>query len=185
MSMQVCVYGIWNKRTNKWYVGSTVRRSFRWQDHLRMLRQNRHHAPKLQMSYRKHGEKAFEFVVLRQCRRRENLSKWEQYWVNKKNSFWNGYNTLEEVRWTDPAVQGERTKKRWRKPGQRAAQSARLKRTWKDPGFRERHAVWTSEAQKKRWDEFRRKNYTPEKWAAYNKRYNRNEGPGSLSRVGE
>lgn len=147
-----------------------------------MLRQNRHHAPKLQMSFDKHGEDAFEFVVLRSCKEPRSLSRWEQYWVNKKNAYWGGYNTLEEVRWTDPVVQAARVAKKWSDPEQRAHQSLVLKKTWQRSGFREEHAVRMGLVQKKRWDEFRNKNYTPEQWVAYNKRYKRNEGPGSLSR---
>lgn len=178
----VCVYGIRNKVTGKWYVGSTTRRYYRWQDHLRMLRQNRHHAPKLQMSFNKHGEEAFEFVVLRSCKKAKDLSRWEQYWVNKKNAYWGGYNTLEEVRWTDPVAQAYRTTKRWADPEQRSKQSRTLKKTWKIPGFKEQHSARMAVVQKKRWDEFRNKNYTAEQWAAYNKRYKRNEGPSSLPR---
>lgn len=177
-----CVYGIRNKVTDKWYVGSTTRRYYRWQDHLRMLKQNRHHAPKLQMSFNKHGEHAFEFIVLRSCKGTKNLSKWEQYWLNKKNSYWNGYNTLEEVRWTDPVVQAARVAKKWSNPEQRTKQAEMSRKMWLKPGFKEHHARQTSKAQKKRWDDFRNTNYTPEQWAAYNKRYNRNEGPGSMSR---
>lgn len=146
-----------------------------------MLRQNRHHAPKLQMSFNKHGEEVFEFVVLRSCKEALSLSKWEQYWVNKKNAYSNGYNTLKEVRWTDPVVQAARVAKKWSDPNQKKQQAEHSRVLWIKPGFKEHHAKRTSEAQKKRWEEFRNKNYTPEQWAAYNKRYGRDEGPGTLS----
>lgn len=63
-----CPYGglyvIENILTHDFYVGSTLNLRKRWQLHQHLLRTGKHHAPKLQNSWNKHGEGAFRFVPL-------------------------------------------------------------------------------------------------------------------------
>lgn len=63
-----CAYGgiyvIENILTHDIYVGSTMNLRKRWQLHCHHLRKGKHHAPKLQASWNKHGEGAFRFVPL-------------------------------------------------------------------------------------------------------------------------
>lgn len=69
------VYGIHNKESNKWYVGSVVFQVYdgskrnrnihvRLNEHVREARKGRHHNKYFQRAWDKHGESAFEFYVL-------------------------------------------------------------------------------------------------------------------------
>ena len=62
-----CIYGILNKVSNKWYVGSTINLHDRIRRHKYNLQRNKHHSQKLQNSFNKHKEKAFEIVILELC----------------------------------------------------------------------------------------------------------------------
>lgn len=55
-SHETGVYGILNTATGKWYIGSSIELSKRMGRHLWELRSGRHHSPKLQRSFTKHGE---------------------------------------------------------------------------------------------------------------------------------
>lgn len=46
------------------YIGSSVNIRERWQQHLALLRRNRHSSTYLQNSYNKYGEDSFKFEVL-------------------------------------------------------------------------------------------------------------------------
>lgn len=58
------IYLIENKNTNKFYVGRTNNPAMRKRAHLSELRRGVHGNPKLQSSFKKHGEGAFEFKVV-------------------------------------------------------------------------------------------------------------------------
>src|SRR5208337_5409024 len=53
------VYSITNVVTGKRYIGSACNFRSRWKDHRTLLLQEKHHSPKLQNSWRKHGPGAF------------------------------------------------------------------------------------------------------------------------------
>lgn len=147
---QGCVYHIFNTVTKKSYVGSTWRVKARWGDHIRMLRQNRHHSRKLQSSYNRHGESAFKFVVLETCTS-DKLEQLEQFWLDSLDAYNGGYNTLADVTGTDPFTQSQRTAKRWANPTQREKQSKLMKSILKRPGFLKSREKAVQVAQKKRW----------------------------------
>lgn len=126
------VYAIANLETDKRYVGSTTRKQHRWQDHWRMLRQGRHHAPKLQASYDRWGELCFEIRVLEEVPREEDLEAREQHWINLLDSHQNGYNTLPDASTTTPVLQRARCVKRWADPAQREKHSKAMKRLWRE-----------------------------------------------------
>lgn len=68
MRIKVCgAYAIRNIHTGKVYVGSSSSIKDRWHQHRSDLRRNRHHSILLQRAWNKHGEGAFEFVVLETC----------------------------------------------------------------------------------------------------------------------
>lgn len=85
---------------NKRYVGSAVsslmkgRGGFksRWAHHLSFLRNGKNHCKKLQKAYNKYGEDSMRFTVIEICDPTFILER-EQYYINKFDSFKNGYNS--------------------------------------------------------------------------------------------
>lgn len=74
------VYCIYNKKSNKFYIGSTVNLNRRKREHFRLLEKNKHHSIKLQNSYNKHGRDNFIFTILKVC---VDEKFWEQYYLDK------------------------------------------------------------------------------------------------------
>lgn len=62
-----CIYQIRRIETGDCYVGSTSNRNERWGAHRRDLNKGKHHAPRMQNAWTKHGSEAFEFVMLEVC----------------------------------------------------------------------------------------------------------------------
>jgi len=91
------IYEIRNKKTNKGYIGSTMRKpKKRWNEHLHELRNNSHSSTYLQNSFDKHGEESFKFIVLEEVKD-EKRFEIEQHWLDDVLPFpWskdgNGYN---------------------------------------------------------------------------------------------
>lgn len=79
---QTGVYKITNLIDNKCYIGST-RNCFRVRikKHRNDLQNNKHHSPKLQRSYNKHGAANFEVTILEVCSP-ENCIEREQYYLD-------------------------------------------------------------------------------------------------------
>lgn len=92
---EVGVYGILNRITGKWYVGSSIELTKRMGRHLWELRAGRHHSPKLQRSFTKHGEGVFEFKVLLTCAEKD-VHLFEQRAINVFHSATQGYNVAAE-----------------------------------------------------------------------------------------
>lgn len=79
-----CIYVIRRIETGDCYVGSTSNKTDRWGAHRRDLRKGKHHAPHLQNTWTKHGEDAFEFVVLEVCSGpdlKSLLKEREDHWI--------------------------------------------------------------------------------------------------------
>lgn len=94
------VYGIRNKITNKYYIGSTVSKygiKFRLRRHIYHLNRNDHHSEKLQRSFNKYDRNFnnWEFIILDNIDKSTQQSK-EQFYINKYNSYYNGYNSTKE-----------------------------------------------------------------------------------------
>lgn len=92
---EVGVYGILNRITGKWYVGSSIELTKRMGRHLWELRTGRHHSQKLQRSFTKHGEHAFEFRVLLACAEKD-VHLFEQRAINTLKAAAHGYNVAAE-----------------------------------------------------------------------------------------
>ena len=69
------VYLIRNTANGKVYVGSSYRIPKRWKEHCRDLKYNRHSNTRLQNSWNKHGESAFELEVVCYCNKSELLNQ--------------------------------------------------------------------------------------------------------------
>lgn len=70
------------------YVGSSINLQRRWRDHLKLLRNNKHHSIKLQRHYNKYGESDLQFVVLEVCIYEFLLIR-EQYYIDLYNPYFN------------------------------------------------------------------------------------------------
>ena len=80
------IYGILNKISGKYYIGSTVGFSKRKSRHLKLLRENKHHSYLLQKEWE---EGLFEFIILEKVLEKELLIEREQWWIDNTNSFYN------------------------------------------------------------------------------------------------
>lgn len=87
------VYAFRNLVTGGHYVGSSVDLATRKRVHLRTLRNGTHRSVKFLRSWQKHGEAAFEFVVLELVPREETpLRAAEQRWMDHLDVMATGYN---------------------------------------------------------------------------------------------
>ena len=94
---EVGVYGILNTITNKWYIGSSIELSRRFGRHLWELRKGIHHSQKLQRSFDKHGEGAFQFKILLVCEIKD-VEMFESRAIKAYDSYKNGYNVAAEAK---------------------------------------------------------------------------------------
>ena len=80
------IYGILNKVSGKYYIGSAVNFSKRKSRHLKLLRENKHHSYLLQKEW---DENLFDFIILEKVLGKEFLTEREQWWIDNTNSFYN------------------------------------------------------------------------------------------------
>lgn len=88
------IYAIRCTENGKVYVGSaSISFCQRWCTHRSKLRRGMHDNRYLQASWNRHGESAFEFIVLEECEPHECIAR-EQYWIDKLESLnrKSGYN---------------------------------------------------------------------------------------------
>lgn len=82
------IYLIKHNDTGNCYVGSTNNKIRRMSEHLRFLRRDRHHSPKLQNAWNKYGENSFSVELLEECDLQVRFDR-EQSWISKLNSVFN------------------------------------------------------------------------------------------------
>jgi group I intron endonuclease len=87
------IYIIVNQVNGKLYIGQSRNIKLRWENHLTLLRNNRHGITKtnkktdhLQSSFNKHGEDAFIWKILENCKE-EKLKEREIYYIYHYQSF--------------------------------------------------------------------------------------------------
>jgi group I intron endonuclease len=80
--MNTGIYIIQNKKNKKLYVGSAVDVKKRWHNHKSDLRNNKHHSPRLQHSWNKHGEENFEFLLIEPVKDLFHLVAIEQTFID-------------------------------------------------------------------------------------------------------
>lgn len=61
---KIAVYRIVNTESGTYYIGSSTNLYERWRTHRKKLRSGTHPNPKLQASWKKHGEDKFAFIIL-------------------------------------------------------------------------------------------------------------------------
>lgn len=76
------IYIITNSVSGRRYVGSGVNLRKRWNGHRWSLNRGKHHNPRLQSAWTKHGESAFTIDVLEVVEDASHLLTREQYWLD-------------------------------------------------------------------------------------------------------
>lgn len=89
--MTIGIYKLIFKNTDKVYIGQSVNIAKRYKHHLYLLSKGLG-AIKLQNAYNKYGTPSIEVV---EETTQDKLSDLENYYINKYNSYSNGYNSLE------------------------------------------------------------------------------------------
>ena len=90
------VYKIVNSLNDKHYIGSAININTRWKNHLKDLKNNKHHSNHLQRSWNKYGEGSFKFEVIEYIEDKTKLIEREQHWIDFYQSYKReyGYNLL-------------------------------------------------------------------------------------------
>lgn len=88
------IYRIFNLNNGKCYIGKSKNIERRWHFHYLALKSNCHHSIKLQRAWNKHGEKAFEWQIIREVSK-DLLMVQEAFYIASQNSIANGYNVLQ------------------------------------------------------------------------------------------
>lgn len=91
------IYRIYNSKTGKSYVGSSINITRRLLTQFYLLRKNKSHSPKLQAAFNKHGEQCFLHEVIETCDVTV-LADREQYWIRKFDGVKNGYNCSDDTK---------------------------------------------------------------------------------------
>lgn len=76
------IYKIVHVETERVYVGSSSNIERRFAAHKKLLRNGRHHSPKLQGAWTKYGADSFEFSVIESVDDLKDLLVREQYWID-------------------------------------------------------------------------------------------------------
>jgi len=85
------IYKIENLKKQKIYVGKSMNISKRFRTHKYFLNNNKHYNKELQQDWNVFTEDDFIFEII-QTYNREELSEKESYWIEKLDTFNNGYN---------------------------------------------------------------------------------------------
>lgn len=97
------IYKIENKNTHKVYIGQSKDIYERWRQHKHLLENGNHHAYKLQKYYNLAKDKSvFEYSILEEVKHKEDLTDREQYYMDKYNSVYDGYNSVNTYSTIDP-----------------------------------------------------------------------------------
>lgn len=91
------IYKITYVKTGKCYVGSSIDIDKRWKSHIKNLKSKSHHSKGLQNVYNKHGLDVLKFEVIEECNV-QDLRKREEYWINKCDSYFKGFNSCRYVK---------------------------------------------------------------------------------------
>ena len=82
------IYGVVDTKTNSVkYVGQSVDIKRRWKDHRNYKGKNNI----LSKAFRKNGLDRYKFIILEECSQKD-LDDKEIYWINKYDTYYNGYN---------------------------------------------------------------------------------------------
>lgn len=92
------IYEIRNKVTGVSYIGSSINTEVRKRQHIYALRKGKHPARYMQNAWNKHGEDAFEFLILEEVPDVLRLIEREQHWIDTKKPRYNSREVAESNR---------------------------------------------------------------------------------------
>lgn len=75
-------------KPERFYIGSSINMTKRWNLHLELLRKNKHGNLKLQRHYNKHGESDLQFSIILNCEKQDIL-KLEQEYLDSYKPYFN------------------------------------------------------------------------------------------------
>lgn len=160
------VYQIQNKINGKSYVGSAQNLASRYSKHLLNLREKTHHSRKLQNAWEKYGAESFVFNILEKCSMQQLLLR-EQYYIDKLNTYKNGYNILPNAgSWLD-AKHSEISKNKIKES---------LKKFYDKP---ENKKILSDKAKK----QIKEKNFGPSTWSLETKEANTRAGKENFDKL--
>ena len=89
----VCgIYQIKNLTNNKSYVGQSINIKKRYREHIfSSMHITKDSNSPIHKAIKKYGHENFQLIILEECAR-EQLNIKEQFWINKLNTYQNGYN---------------------------------------------------------------------------------------------
>ena len=85
------IYAIYNRVTERYYVGASSDFCNRWSQHLGQLATGKHFCQKMQEDFSQHGIRSFTFEVLERCRITDMAAR-EIEWMKILKSVSEGYN---------------------------------------------------------------------------------------------
>ena len=85
------IYGWYNTKSEKWYIGQTIRPEARFKRHINYAI-NKKDNNKFHNALRKYGLDNFVYCVLEENVLVDNLDMMEIYWIEEFDSFYSGYN---------------------------------------------------------------------------------------------
>ncbi|NFF77676.1 hypothetical protein FCV38_11955 [Clostridium sporogenes] len=112
--MTMGIYKIEQLSTNKLYIGSSKNIESRWQEHIRVLKNNKHHSWKLQRAWnRSKKESNFKFEIIEEVENKKDLFSCEQYWLDFYKSYNdNNFNVLTEAGATPKGIDFKKLEKK-------------------------------------------------------------------------
>ena len=84
------IYGWYNTKSEKWYVGQTIDPEGRYNKHIKLSLNNDN--THFHRALRKYGLENFVYCVLEENVLRANLNMMEMDWIEELDSFYSGYN---------------------------------------------------------------------------------------------
>lgn len=120
------IYFITNTATGRIYVGSSRNCPRRFSEHRSRLRRGVHHNAKLQATWLKHGEAAFDFKMVCTVLSADSLELVEQGFIDEYQAVRMGYNLAPTAGNTAGWVAGPETRKRMSEAAKRRDHSAQV-----------------------------------------------------------
>ena len=117
------IYAVIHKASGKRYIGSTERLLVRWRQHRSDLHENKHHCQHLQRAWNKHGEPAFDFIVIETCPREEQFIR-EQWYLD---NFWDDLYNTARIAGASMAGRKHSEETRAKMTGRKCSEEARIK----------------------------------------------------------
>jgi group I intron endonuclease len=102
------VYAIFNRVSEKMYIGSSINMAKRWTKHRHELRKGTHHCQPLLRAIAKYGLNAFSFDVIEHVSNPDKLIEREQQWINLFNPEYNTCKIAGSVRGIKRSVETKR-----------------------------------------------------------------------------